>query len=567
MESLPPGGNIPESPVTHELVSEREAEIELLEEIMWDMDYKADDDIQRYQERADRYAKSRRCQKPRPMTPRQYTLFRMTQLLEERDQISQEIYSLRQANRVARAFAIGLRKTPDEILSLIFREYVEMDLSVWFLIDVCPHWKHVAFATPHLWSAIKIEPYFGYGRPESTELRRSNSRAQLCYTEFEFKRLLDMSGRVALDVGVHNSSWHRDIQEMMKCLKLLNTTTVISRVKSLEVGVESRNVIEVWPQCFLTTSFHRLEHLIVTSDVPKGWQVNLIKAISTTSTCLRTLKVHLEANDVLLPEHVWSKIKVLQLMPTFLSRDMDRMVQNFSHVEELTCLHFGWPEARSPITIFPNLIHASFSCFPSGIRALALPAVQTLHVAEPIGARPFAYNDTLDLVTFPEVQSMEIESSSPELCLTNISMPKLASLRLHFRRQWARSNTFQWASIGRFSTLKTLILHFDEGIDDAFAVEILQDLPSLTSFASSSSYFRDYGAKILPCLMEYDEGFLHCPILEELTLGMEKRRIWGRKTVLVPLMKRLIKARERYDAPLLKAEIYWDSSLEAVQYV
>ncbi|PVF95721.1 hypothetical protein CPB86DRAFT_562471 [Serendipita vermifera] len=561
---------LPASTTARKSESEREAKIKSLEKIMLDMDYRADYDILCYRDKTVQRAEPRRREKDKLMTPEEYTLLRTTQLLEERDRVSQQLSSLKRVSQVSSAFAIGIRKIPDEILDLIFREYVEMDLSPWALIDVCTHWRNVAFATPHLWNSIRLERDdhdSSYARWRNGETGCYTSRTQPCRSELEFMRLLEMSGTLALDVVIQYLGYNSEVGEAIACLRLLNAPIVINRVRSLEVDIDSRSIMDAWAECFLTTSFHRLEHLIITSHVPKEWQSNLIKAISMTSTRLRTLKVHLDADKILLPEPVWLGIRSLQLYPTDQHGVMDKMTQKFPQVEELMCLHDKWPHPNSTNITLPKLVHASF-CDPSGLRSLPFPVLQTLRVLDPYRSHPPSASDIFAPVAIPELQYLEVETTYRELWLRNFSMPKLTSLRLIFCYKWAKSTIFQWTSNSLFSTLRTLVLEFHLQTDDAFAAEILDALSNLTSFTSVCSRVRDWGVTVLCRLLEYDGGcFLCCPKLEELILGTARSPIFGKKTALSSRIEHLIEKRKRYGAPLLKAEIYWNDQPDARQYI
>ncbi|PVF95747.1 hypothetical protein CPB86DRAFT_875483 [Serendipita vermifera] len=566
MDVLASPGYTPKSSAVREVISKRETEIEILEEKMLQMDYEADQDMHQHRERSGCSLRRLHSREDRWMQmTEEYVASRTALLLEQQDPIRQTIASLRRANELSKASIAGINKTPSEVLSLIFQEYIENDNSVWDLVGVCRHWRHLAFATPHLWRFIKIT---SLQLDADLHVVFQTGRRHVCYQQTQLMKIMDRCGSVLLDIVVEwHLFWENQFEEIIKCLNLLTAPSTMNRVGSLAINVESQKLMDALPDCFLLTSFQRLECLTIGKHVSPRWHENLYYAISKTSTRLHTFKSHYSADSISLPKHVWQRIKALQVGSPFEVDTMEEVVGKFSHVEELTCLSYYWPDSESSSVTFPNLLNASFLCLPSTIRFLGLPAIQNLRVSEHIWGPSEPLTTILDPVEFPELKSMEITSLQPDRWLTNVSVPKLESLRLVVPNESISPVTLRRTSLETFSVLRSL--HITTKADEPFVVGILELLPSVTSVTYVPSlWLSGYGRSLIPCLTEFKEGFTCSPNLKELTLGkLREGRIFTTKKELVPMIKRLVKTRAKHNAPLVKLEVLWRKKQEHQQFI
>ncbi|PVF95743.1 hypothetical protein CPB86DRAFT_787755 [Serendipita vermifera] len=565
MENMPADGYNPKSKAILKLISAREREIELIKAEIYEMDYKADQDIYQRWECADRFLRPLRGRQVNPMGEvEDYTIFRTARLLEEQDPIFRQIRSLRRANTLSRASIAGMNKIPEEVLGLIFQEFVGMNHSVWRLVDVCQRWKHLALATPQLWSSITIACDH-YARYYQSKRYSHHGRSHPCRDLDQLKLCLDRSGSVALDIILeHESTWGKPCGQMTECLRFLNGPDVIIRVKSLVINVESRELMDAWPECFLFASFQRLEHLEVGKHISEKWHTNLLHAISRTLPCLRTLQTYGSLESILLPEQVWQGLKSFQFGDRSSSSKIDGLVGNFSHVEELTCLSSPWPSLTSPSTVFANLRSATFCAQPSSFRRLQLPVIQNLRIFDDYWV---SSPTTLDLMTFPRLTSLEVKSRQPDKWLTNVSMDQLSYLRLFIPNDWMECTALKGTSLETFSRLQTLFLVSSS--TEAVTIRLLELLPSLTSFTFAPTlYFEGYGLRVIPRLTEYRGNFSCSPNLKELMLGDgPKWHIQTRRGPLVPLIKQLIKTRAMHSAALCKLEVLWRDCQEPTSYI
>ncbi|CAG8690457.1 297_t:CDS:2, partial [Acaulospora colombiana] len=558
MEVLASPASTPNSRAVRELVSKREAEIQALEARILRMDYEADQDMYQLQERPARSLRKLQSREMRRMGEiEKYVVSRTALLLEQQEPMRQRIICLRRANELSKASIAGMNKTPSEVISLIFREYIDSNHSVWDLVGVCKHWRHLAFGTPHLWKFITItSPQLDFERDLEVIFRKG--QRHVCYRHSQFMKILDRCGSVALDIVIEwQLFWGKQFDEIVKCLKLLTHPSIMNRVESLTINVEAQELMDILPDYFLSTSFERLQYLTIGKHVSPGWHKNLFHAISRTSNKLHTFKSHYPADSIPLPTHIWLGIKTLQVGSPLKLDTMDEVVRRFSHVEHLTCLSYYWPDGESPCITFPHLLNASFLCLPSSIRLLDLPVVQKLRVSEHIWGPSESPTTILNLMDFPELKSLEVTSLQPDRWLTNISMPKLEVLRLVVPNESIGPATLRGTSLETFSALRTLYITTKAA--EPFVIGLLELLPGLTSVTYVPSlWLSGYGRLIVPRLSEFNEGFTCSPNLKELTLGkLKEGYIFTRKWELEPMIKRLVRTRAKHRAPLAKLEVLW----------
>ncbi|PVF95745.1 hypothetical protein CPB86DRAFT_827722 [Serendipita vermifera] len=212
------------SKAVRDLISGREAEMSRLEMKMLEIDYEADSDISQHWHCIGRSLRPTKRRKHN--NTNEDTILLTTKLLEEQEPIHQRVLFLRRANQLSRAFIAAVHKVPDEVLSLIFREYVDMNLSVWDLVDVCAKWQDAAFGTPHLWSTINITWRRFRGDNERIYHYR---RSHLCSEQSYLKTILGRCGSVPLDVTLDYRLDQSDPEEVLDCIKVLNSPTIINR--------------------------------------------------------------------------------------------------------------------------------------------------------------------------------------------------------------------------------------------------------------------------------------------------------------------------------------------------
>ncbi|PVF95826.1 hypothetical protein CPB86DRAFT_816868 [Serendipita vermifera] len=273
-----------------DLISKREVEIQALRDELRDMEKVANKEISKREERTSKQVQSLkdRIQKILEETDN-YIDAREDRLYNEQEPLEQKISSLERANDVSRAAIASIRLAPSEVLGLVFRECVEMNCSVLSLALVSEHWRQIAFATPHLWSAIAITDSGSYS---STKINYNGhtycslGKWLLCTNEIDLKAILNLCGTVALHIAIRSNE---NIPGALSCLKLLDQPNVLKRVTSLEFSGCRRYFMDHWPGSFQSAPLHHLRHLSMDGTVLKRWQDNIFASISETSSVAPSL--------------------------------------------------------------------------------------------------------------------------------------------------------------------------------------------------------------------------------------------------------------------------------------
>ncbi|PVF95722.1 hypothetical protein CPB86DRAFT_562477 [Serendipita vermifera] len=557
-----------------DLISKREKEIESLEAKRMKLEQAADDDIYAQREREARQLRQLvdKIKKIKKDTE-QFVKTRTTKLRQDKEPLNQKIVKLSRANQLSRASIAGIAKTPNEILSLIFREYIEMDYSVWDLVLVSEQWKQVAFATPHLWSAVTIRDNSIYFREQEFKhnrtVNRYSGRRHVCSEPTQLNTILDRCGTVFLDVSIKCATWrHNNMEDMIACLNVINSPDISRRISSLELDGYSSGLMDSLPECFMALPLPNLQHLALTSQLSDKWRSNLFHSISDSAIRLQTLHTGTKLVTTEISDRIWLGIKSLQLCSSFSTADFDKFVDKVTQLEELSNLPYSWPSSATPRSTFPNLMKIKLACSPQSSRRLYLPALQDLHVSD---TRSYEHqlDCPSDLAAYPSLTSMSIESYRPDQCLAGISASELATLDLTIRssQRTSASIDFRNTSIETFAALRTLKLASEAA--DSVTIAVLEGLIHLTSVTISNlSRDQSFGLALLPRLAEYDGNFSCTPNLKELLLGTPDRgRVHTRRGPLAPLIKRLITSRKKNNAPLATLGVFWRDSDNYQHYI
>jgi hypothetical protein len=371
-----------------------------------------------------------------------------------------------------------------------------MNYSVWDLVGVSKHWRHVAFTTPHLWNAFTIEA--GSEGSEHEEINDGDhlhiyvGKRHVCREPAHMRSILDRCGSLYLDVAIKGPMYGRkpDLEDMIKCLKLLNCPSIMKKVMFLELEGCTQEMVTCWPDCFRDSPLQHLQKLVIRCSIPDEWRKNLFSSVSDTTTRLQTLIVHSSFDSNIFPDRIWLGIKFLKIGGHFISSQIDEWLDNASHLEELSCSY--WPSSTTPRRAFPSLTKIALHCTPGSIRRLHLPVLQNLHASDYRVIRsPEPFDPMLESATYPTVYSMDIESYRPDQWLTNISAPRLTTLNLRIERSYKHNVDFKNASLATLTSITTINIASD--VKDSVTIAILEELPNVTSTTLSTlNLYHEY---------------------------------------------------------------------------
>ncbi|PVF99181.1 hypothetical protein CPB86DRAFT_796762 [Serendipita vermifera] len=143
--------------VVRNIILEREREIQSLEAKLKDLEQARDNDISQKQASASQKMKELQTQMDKIAEDVDaYIEARKTEMHREQGPIDERIETLKRENEASRASIAPIGRDPNEILVLIFRQYVDLNLPVWDLAEISSYWRDVALNTPHLWNVLEI---------------------------------------------------------------------------------------------------------------------------------------------------------------------------------------------------------------------------------------------------------------------------------------------------------------------------------------------------------------------------------------------------------------------------
>ncbi|CAG8752299.1 13781_t:CDS:1, partial [Acaulospora colombiana] len=341
------------------------------------------------------------------------------------------------ANEVLKASATAIGKIPNEILSEIFRCYVEMNSPVWTLIKVSTHWRHIALSLPYLWNVLTITDFLngrGYERFEYCgDIFYCDGRTHACTRPSELRDIVDRCGTLPLDVSIQCYTLHyATILNITSCIDLLSTRSIMERVTCLRIDISSPLLMAM--DCFKALPCRNLRHLEIRQELPDMWKNTILDSISNTAVSLQSFSTTTTLESSIFPDHIWLGIKSIHLQPCFPSSNIDLWVHKVSHIEQFSGLPRFWPSKTTPRCTFSNLLKISLRCTPQALHRLHLSALQDLTITDGRD-QPLEPNDPVpELSKYVALKSLTVDSFRPNQWLANISTPKLENMKLVIRR-------------------------------------------------------------------------------------------------------------------------------------
>jgi hypothetical protein len=545
-----------------ELVSRREAEIRKLEEDLKVMEDSSKQDIRELRTTSEQRISELYAQidQQRKLTVKMVD-DREASLVNEQKPVKEIILALKRRNDVALASTAPIGNLPNETLGLIFSEFVAMDSSPWKLVQVSERWKQIAFGTPSLWSQIVISykswiSWYDTFRDGAKTIYYRGS-AQLCFSKDEVRNALARSRSCPLDIKV---SWSRTAgedgdRELSQMLALITEAPTSQRIGSLSIQANLAKLAAEWHGYFDGISLPSLHHLHL--DIPRIWRRNLFRSISETTQGLRSLVNPGEESGANLSERVWQGITSIKLDYNTTTRLLDDIISKIPHIENLEVIPDYWPSNSTPQTALDLLRVVTLRCRSDDFRRIHWNALDKLIVRDS-EQRSWISDHSLPSTTLPMITSFSLTTHRPEEWLFNISMPNLSALYITFESREPNGGIFKRLPPSTFPKVEELKLYLTTAMDDEDKIGLLEALPNVTSVTITiDDREANHGPELFRRLMDYDGVFELCPKLQALQIGDLYRGFYTKKTVLVPLIKRMVTTRAKKGLPLQKMEVFW----------
>jgi hypothetical protein len=450
---------------------------------------------------------------------------------------------------------------PNEILGLIFQEYLEFDLPVWHLTAVSKKWKEIALRTPSLWSRIDViaisiysPTYHSFVDDDHGTFFYKGSR-HICFDEKSLRTIITRSGATHLDICVEcNTRWLGSTDRVLPALRSLQAPSISSRIAALRLDIQCSSVVDHFPDYFHSVSLKGLQRLEIESLPPK-WRPQLMHAVSATTRSLKVFNTAVYMQMESIADRVWLTVQCAILRNYVPATQIERILQKLSNVHEVSGIPRCWPSNATPSTTFRHLRKVNLTCDPISFRQLQCPSLEELHVLDHYGVSDDPDQSPL-FSEFPLLISFNLSSQRPHLWLSNLSLPKLTTLHVHLNAPYDDKELLKKVGLNRFPLLKDFLLQ-NRG-DDMTILAFLEELPQVTSinllFSPDDAYF---GHTLIPRLAEFNKGFSLCPQLQRFVIGdpscmLDKHSL----TELSPMLKHMVLARKTHGSTIKDLQIY-----------
>jgi hypothetical protein len=488
--------------------------------------------------------------------------------------INDGIANLRRQNDLILASVSPIGKLPNEILGLIFQAYVDMNYSVYILMQVSERWKHIASRTYSLWAKILVLSDKQIRRPyekfvDGTYKGYYTGSKHVCFDGDGLFKLASRAGVYPLEISIVydgiSQSVRRphkdDIIHLLSSIQTLMVASFSSRVRYLHISIYCDLPSGKLPVSFQDISLPNLKDLFIL-NMPKSWFRHMLQSISKTTRNLRSFTCAMQGSSPLLSNRIWNNIESLSLRGSDAETDLDELVGKISNVEELKGVPSLWPSNTTPPGTFYRLPKITLNTDPSSMRLISWFNLQQLEVND-INSQ----SDTiLTFADYPKLQSLRLTTYRPHHWLSNVSMPELTTLHLTLNARNRHTRGPNGAPLSSCPKVQSLKLYTKW--DDEMTITLLEALPNVVSVAIIP-LGKDVqcGLDLLPQLTEYSDSFVLCPSLEILVLGQSTGGVHNLKAVLVPMIKHTIAFRTAQGCPFQRIEVFWNSSQESQIYI
>ena len=465
-----------------------------------------------------------------------------------------------------------IRKLPIELLSYIFRYYVDSDMSPWRLAKVCKDWMRTALATPYLWRYILIKPVPPLSSQEwivDGKKRISHGNMQLCRTITQLRKALLRSGAVPLHIKVDCMNTRGGMVDPINVEGSLvsdsNLPLFLALLKDpLSQRIEYLNITYLLtPPPFPQPSnrpvghFSHLRELLL-PDQHHPWIDVFMKSISLTATRIETLRLRGEVRLESTKHSFWPLLKTLQIGRPGQFNDIAGKLLD---LEELAFGPRAWPNERTPFFTWKKARKINVECHPRYLSRASPPSLESLELNDI--RYSLILGDTIgeyDPVSFPKLTRLVLRTPDPQWLLT-LSAPLLSELTMRCSSPESRvlpnGGSIVFNALA-FPAVETLTL--TTSWNDSVLVDMLSSMPRLVTVSLVSTIHRssDFGLVLLERLSGSEP--LICPNLASFSLGTWEHPVYTLKKHASPLVKRLATSRRKNGSPLRVLSVRWSKA-------
>ncbi|KAG8829570.1 hypothetical protein FRC17_006372 [Serendipita sp. 399] len=358
-----------------------------------------------------------------------------------------QLEKLERLNELHCASIAPIRRVPPEVLVNIFECYVCLDKSPVHLMQVCPHWKEVAWSSPSLWGRIRVSHTT---QPEASCSETRESRILLysfggnigtlrilneylvCSTEDEVNAAIAHSGKrspLDLHIEVTLSLQIKNLPRLMRTLMGKSVGHRIWRLK-LDLDPPSDAFTEKDIEEFLADSYPALTNLS-TRITQKSLVKFIMPRLLTTMATPECLELD---NDWVIPlpsRNDWSQMHTLIFPRKAEDPELDSLCGTVMSWRKFEGAPLAWPHDGTPETTFDQLSFISLETSFYYLHRLTLSNLRHLVLSALDLIDPPQWIESSWNLPLLQTLELKIHTQSFSKWFLSFSLPSLRYLEIH----------------------------------------------------------------------------------------------------------------------------------------
>jgi hypothetical protein len=454
---------------------------------------------------------------------------------------------------------------PNELIGLIFQEYIGMNLSVWDLTLVCKTWRRTAFATPSLWNHIELVIFHPSKMTEASFRSHYGNyyqgRRHVCFDHDCLRSVIARTGSIPLDVGIKYDINPQDSSisvsndpssSQIHALQLILKPFISKRFISLYLDISHDYPLQELSEYIHSASFRSLQELYIVG-LPRDCHLEFMQVLSATNRTLESFHIF-ECMEVdAICDQVWQTVKYVYFVGVIPSKCLNAVFPNLYNAHEIIGHTTRFISSATPSFTFQDLQKLSMLCSPLHFRRIQYPSLQELSIFDPYYLMDDLEQDP-ESINLPHLVSFDLWTPRPHKWFSNVAMPRLVALKLHLMDYDYEPELFETMHLSEYPLKE---VHLDVGPDDQKIIAILDGLPQVTMLTiKSNAWSMQFGSMLMLRLTKFDEAFACCSSLEQLTLGgIDCRFNQEWVDAHITLIKDMVSVRDKHNSPLRQLNI------------
>jgi F-box-like len=444
-----------------------------------------------------------------------------------------------------------IQTLPTELLSEIFRYYVDSNGSPWHLVKVSRTWKQIAMMTPHLWYHIMViddtRPAYPYLVVDGT-IQYCPGNIQVCDDSTQLLASIQRSGMLPLNIIINCKGGSTVFLSLLRTL--FESTS--ERIRHLKIGCASfSSPLEDGPP--VPTQLP----LLASIELPQyigPWVHALLQIVSSTSTELDNIICRCVISPDLAKHSFWRVIKRFTLLRySDHQRQLDLIAPKLDQLQNYQYSGICWPHDGTPLSTWPSIRDITLQCAPRYLRFLRMPQLDTLRLSEWLSADPPYHRKEQEVleIFFPVLTKLELDTPDPSW-LSKVHLPRLTELSITYESDMTKissdfvQNTFPAVEI----------VELKVWWDNQAKLALSAFPKARTIKISDSANHQSFGLAVLEELTPKPQSII-CPHLGRIWLGEPATPVHTPRDELVPLLTRLVNTRQKIGTPLQELVVRW----------